>query len=102
MMVLGKGTIMGSSACLTYILIQNMYPDITQPIVGTVVIALVAYLVGSLFLSVFSFSATAILHSFILAEDQGWDAYSPECLKDFIEQNDKVKAIREKKNNDME
>lgn len=93
MMVLGKGTIMGASACLTYILCQNMYPEITQPIVGTVVVTLVAYLVGSLFLSVFSFSATAILHSFILAEDQGWDAYSPECLKDFLEANDNAKAI---------
>jgi len=29
MMILGKGTIMGSSACLTYILIENMYPEVT-------------------------------------------------------------------------
>jgi hypothetical protein len=69
MMALGKGTIIASSMCLTYIMIENMYPHVTQPIVGTVVVGLVAYLVGSLFLSVFSFSATAILHSFILAED---------------------------------
>ena len=66
MMTLGKGTIVASSMCLTYIMIENMYEHITQPIVGTVVVGFVAYLVGSLFLSVFSFSATAILHCFIL------------------------------------
>lgn len=80
MMLLGKGTIMGASACLTYIVIENVYPEITQPIVGTVVVTMVSYLVGSLFLSVFSFSCTAILHSFILAEDMGGNAHSPQSL----------------------
>ena len=69
MMVLGKGTIMAGSAALTFVLIKFQYPQVTQPLVGTVIVAMVAYLVGSLFLSVFSFSCTAILHSFILAED---------------------------------
>merc|ERR1719238_2394380 len=33
MMLLGKGTIMGASACLTYIVVENVYPEITQPII---------------------------------------------------------------------
>jgi len=71
MMVLGKGTIMASSACLTYILISTQYPEVSQPLVGAGIVAMVSYLVGSLFLSVFSFSCTAILHCFILSEDAG-------------------------------
>ena len=96
MMLLGKGTIMGASSCITYILIQNMYPEVTQPIIGTVVIAMVSYLVGSLFLSVFSFSCTAILHSFILAEDLGGNAHSPASLLPFLDANDNENAIRKK------
>jgi len=96
MMLLGKGTIMGASSCVTYILIQNMYPEVTQPIIGTVIIAMVSYLVGSLFLSVFSFSCTAILHSFILAEDSGGNATSPKSLLPFLDMNDNEQAIRKK------
>jgi hypothetical protein len=88
MMVLGKGTIIGVSAVLTYILIPQMHPEVTQPIIGAIIVAMVAYLVGSLFLSVFSFSATAILHCFILDEDKGGNARSPECLEAFLDQND--------------
>lgn len=97
MMLLGKGTIMGSSACLTYIVVQNVYPEITQPIIATVVVAMVSYLVGSLFLSVFSFSCTAILHSFILAEDQGGNANTPASLQPFLDMNDEKNAPIRKK-----
>jgi hypothetical protein len=72
---------------------------------------MVAYLVGSLFLSVFSFACTAILHSFILAEDTGGNIPSPESLKAFLDYNDdqnsKKKAMTkvpesEERGNDVE
>lgn len=88
MMILGKGTIMGASAALTFIYIKEGYPEVTQPLVGTLIVAAVAYLVGSLFLSIFSFACTAILHSFILAEDTGCNVPSPESLQPFLDYND--------------
>jgi hypothetical protein len=70
MMILGKGTIMGASAAVTFIYIKEAYPDIKQPLIGTAIVAMVAYLVASLFLSIFSFSCQSILHCFILNEEQ--------------------------------
>lgn len=80
MMVLGKGTIMGSSGYLTILAVNKMTPEITQPFVPALIIAVFAYMVGSLFLSIFSFSCTAILHSFILDEDTGGSQNSPASL----------------------
>lgn len=92
MMLLGKGTIMASSTALTFILIKYMNPEVTQPLVGAILVAMISYLVGSLFLSVFSFSCTAILHCFLLCEDQGQNAQMPESLQPFLDLNDEQKA----------
>jgi len=51
-----------------------------------------AYLVGSLFLSIFSFSVTAILQCFLLDEEVGGSANTPESLKSFLDYNDKENA----------
>jgi len=88
MMVLGKGAIMSSSAYLTILLVKEMNPEISQPFIPAILIAVFAYLVGSLFLSIFSFSCTAILHSFILDEDTGGSKNSPDSLKTFLDYND--------------
>lgn len=93
MMFLGKATIMGTSAWITLVFIQFEYPDVQQPLLPAGIIAAVAYLVGSLFLSIFSFSCTAILHSFILDEDTGVSEYTPDCLQAFLDENDRQKAI---------
>lgn len=92
MMILGKATIMGSSAWITMVYIKFAYPAVQQPIVPAAIIAAVGYLVGSLFLSVFSFSCTAILHSFLLDEDTGGSTLTPESLKGFIDMNDSNNA----------
>jgi len=49
---------------------------------------MVAYLVGSLFLSIFSFACTAILHCFILDEDTGGSDFTPDSLQPFLDMND--------------
>lgn len=41
-------------------------------------------MVGSLFLSIFSFSSTAILHCFLLSEETGGYGNAPAYLKDFL------------------
>ncbi len=51
---------------------------------------LVAYLVGSLFLSIFSFSSTAILHCFLLDEDTGGSKFSPKSLQGFLDLSDEI------------
>ena len=69
MMMLGKGTIMAASAYLTILIVQMQYPEVQQPFIPAIIVALVGYVVGSLFLSIFSFLCTAILHCFLLEED---------------------------------
>jgi len=71
MMILGKGTIMGLSAFFTFLLIKYEFPEVHQPFLPAIIIAAFGYLVGSLFLSIFSFSCTAILHCFLLDEETG-------------------------------
>ena len=56
--------------------------------IPAVLVGLVAYLVGSLFLSIFSFSCTAILHCFILDEDTGGSDLTPDALQPFLDMND--------------
>lgn len=61
-----------------------------------VVILLVSYMVGSMFLSVFSFACTALLHCFILDEDTGGSDLTPKSLQGFLDMND-AKVEKEKK-----
>lgn len=85
MMVLGKATIVGTSAWLTIVVVKYQYPDVQQPIIPAAMIAAVAYLVAGLFLSIFSFSCTAILHCFILDEDTGGSKHTPNSLQSFLD-----------------
>jgi len=86
MMLLGKGTIMSTTAYLTILFIKQAHPDVNQPFVPAFLVAMVAYVVASLFLSIFSFSCTAILHCFIMAEDSpDCAAVSPKGLQAFLD-----------------
>lgn len=77
---------MGTSAWLTFLLVDKFKPEVRQPFIPAILICLVAYLVASLFLSVFSFACTAILHCFILDEDTGGedDSITPDSLEPFL------------------
>lgn len=88
-MMLGKGTIMGVSCYLTFLIVKETVPDVQQPLVPAGIILLVSYMVGSMFLSVFSFSCTALLHCFILDEDTGGSVNTPKSLQGFLAENDK-------------
>jgi len=96
MMLLGKGVIMGASGYVTLLVVQNGYPDVQQPFVPAAIILILSYFVGSLFLSIFSFTSTALLHCFIADEDTGGGTHTPAALRKFVdfteERNSKAKA----------
>jgi hypothetical protein len=95
MFFLGKGCIMALSAWLTYILTQYVLPNIGQPLVPAIVIALWAYLVSSLFLGIFDFSAMAILQCFCVNYEIGGTTFTPAALVDFIDEIEENEANKE-------
>lgn len=88
MMFLGKGTIMAASCYLTFVLIKETKPEVEQPLLPAFIILLVSYMVGSMFISIFSFSATAILHCFILDEETEGSRSTPASLVEFLSKYD--------------
>jgi hypothetical protein len=65
-----------------------MSPRVEQPWIPAIPIGILTYAVATLFLSIYDFSSLAILHCFILNEDQadkGSKYAPPEALKDFLE-----------------
>merc|ERR1719379_1054151 len=93
MMLLGKGLIVSLSAYLTYILTQYALPNIQQPLVPAIANGIWAFLVSSLYLGIFDFSAMAILQCFLVNHETGGNRNTPESLKPFIEslEDDEVK-----------
>jgi hypothetical protein len=62
-----------------------------------IIIVFIAYLLASVFLSVFSFSATTILQCFIIDQELSTKAgrsaqHTPDSLKEFLEINDAAAA----------
>jgi hypothetical protein len=49
------------------------------------IVAIFAYMIASIFLSVFDFSALTILHCFCLDEEQGGSANTPDGLRKFLD-----------------
>lgn len=86
---------MGLSCYLTFLVVRET-TDVQQPLVPAAIILLISYMVGSMFLSVFSFSSTAILHCYILDEDTGGSDLTPEALRGFLDKNDD-RAEKDKK-----
>ena len=50
-------------------------------------ILILSYFVASLFLSIFSFSSTAILHAFLADRDTGGGTNTPAALLKFVDWN---------------
>lgn len=92
--VLGKGAIMGLSAFLTYTIVKSQYPRVFNPWIPTMVIAVVSYIIASIFLSLFSVSALAILHSFVVSEESGNTRATPKVLQEFLEHSATETAAR--------
>lgn len=71
LMFIGKAAIIVLSAFIAYVIIMNssLEDEVYSPILPVIVVVAIAYLIASVFLSVYSFASIAILHSFILDEE---------------------------------
>jgi hypothetical protein len=58
-------------------------------------VVVIAYLLASIFLSVFSFAATTILHCYIVDEEVK-GSHAPPSLRAFIDRNEEVNAKSKK------
>jgi len=94
---LGKGLITMFSMFLTIAIINEAFTDtIEQPFIPAVIIGMFAYMIASVFLSVFDYSALTILHCFCLDEAQNPNAPSrntPDGLKKFLEKDEEMEKI---------
>ena len=85
MNLLGKGQIVGLTAWLC-LLITQQFIEVDNPMLPAIFAAVIAYLVSSLFLAIFDFSALAILQCFITQKEDGAnDEDAPELLRQFLE-----------------
>lgn len=96
LMFLGKLMIMVLSGWIAYLIIMagSFREKVYSPVFPLIIVVAIAYLIGSIFLSLFSFSSTAILHCFILdselASKGKVNVHTPESLVPFIELNDEM------------
>lgn len=97
LMFLGKAVICCLSGWLGYIIIENstLKDEVYSPAFPIVIVVAVAYLLASIFLSIFSFSATTILHCFIVDEEVKGNR-APQSLRSFIDRNEAHNAKRNK------
>ena len=71
-MFLGKMSIASITAFLGFTILQNwtqVYEKLDSPMVPTIVIFLIAYVVGSIFISIYSISTDTILQCFLVDTD---------------------------------
>jgi choline transporter-like protein 2/4/5 len=97
--LLGKGGLITLNVWLTYLLVGAYLPEVESPVMPMVMVGIITFIVSSLFLTVFSFSALSILQCFILDEDTGGSTKTPDSLKPFIEGSEKAQAAKDNKVN---
>jgi hypothetical protein len=66
-----------------------------SPVFPIIVTVIISYILSSIFLSVYSFAANAILHAFLADEEIG-GGRQPDSLKKFIDVNDKYNEGKNK------
>ena len=105
--LLGKGGLITLNVWLTYLLVGAYLPEVESPVMPMVFVGIITFIVSSLFLTVYSFSALSILQCFLLDEDFGGSTKTPDSLKPFIEKSEKREAAKklnqrdDDKNNNM-
>jgi hypothetical protein len=90
--VLGKGCLIAGNVYIAVLLLPDLGAGISNSSTPIMVIGFFAYAITSLFLDMFSFSSTAILHCFILDEDFGGSDKTPDSLKEFLQMNEAENA----------
>ena len=100
LMFVGKGTIMILSGWIGYLIIVNsseLKDKVASPVFPVVIVVVISYLIASIFLSLFSFSADTILHCYIVSDELATknkrpNTNVPRSLIPFIEMNEKAQA----------
>jgi len=85
LLFIGKLLICTSCAFLTVVLVKAQYPLNEQPLIPAIIVGIFAYMIASVFLAVFDFSALTILHCFSLDEEQGGSRNTPDGLRKFLD-----------------
>jgi len=73
---------------MTISITESTQPDIKQPYIVALLISFWAYMVASIFLSLFEDSAITILYCFILDEEHGGSTRTPDSLRPFLDMAD--------------
>jgi hypothetical protein len=76
--IMGKGAIIAFNVWVTILVLKDT--EVTQVPVFCVMVAVIAYFISTLFLTLFELSGITILHCFILDEETGGSAKTPESL----------------------
>jgi len=94
-MFVGKALIMVLSGWIAYLIIVNsdLKDKVYSPVFPIVVVVVIAYLLGSIFLSVYSFSSTAILHCFLVDEEVKGNR-APKPLREFLANYENTEAAK--------
>lgn len=90
---MGKALIIVLSGWIAYLIMMNssLKDKIYSPVLPIIVVVIIAYIMASIFLSVYSFAANAILHAYLVDEEVK-GGRTPPSLQEFIEKNDKYNA----------
>lgn len=83
--VLGKGFIVAFCAFLTISIVDSTQPQVKEPYIIAMIVSFWAYMVASIFLSLFEDSATTILYCFILDAEHGGSTKTPDSLRPFLD-----------------
>ena len=84
LILLGKATIIAVNVWFTLLMCRS-YEGVRSPVIFCILVGIIAYIISSLFLTLFEFSGLTILHCFILDADVGGDgSKTPESLKSYI------------------
>jgi hypothetical protein len=101
LMFVGKAFITILCGWIGYIILVNseLKDKIFSPIFPVIVICMIAYILSSNFLNVFSFASNAILHAFLIDEEVKGNR-APASLLGFVKRNDEMNAKKGKKGAD--
>ena len=90
---IGKVAIISSTVIVGYIIITNVNEidkNISSPFFPCIVFGLIAYLISTIFLTIFGFAMDVILQSFLvdetLAGQDSYGAHRPKSMDDFAKQ----------------
>ena len=95
-MFVGKATVLSLSGWIAYLICmdeKNLKENLQSPIFPVIIVVFIAYLICSVLISLYSFSATTILHCFIIDSELSTKAgrnnsHTPQSLQSFLAVNE--------------